>query len=117
MRLCELLVLLGCDVLWGEDLLEDMDVNACFAADLMSDVLRFSEPGALLITGLTSVQSIHTADVADLRAILFVGSKRPGAEVTSLARERGIPILSTERSMFDACAILKEAGLEGGPIR
>jgi predicted transcriptional regulator len=111
MRLSEIAGLLDCDVLLGAERLDAIDVRACFAADLMSDVLRYSHAGALLITGLTSVQSIHTADVADLTAILFVSSKAPGQATVDLARARGIPLLTTKRGMFDACGLLYGAGL------
>jgi predicted transcriptional regulator len=111
MRLSTIAGLLECDVLLGEERLDTIEVRACFAADLMSDVLRFSDPGALLITGLTSLQSIHTADVADLAAILFVSNKTPGRATIDLARTRSIPLLTTHRTMFDACGVLHRAGL------
>jgi predicted transcriptional regulator len=89
-----------------------VDVPACFAADLMSEVLAFSSPGALLVTGLANVQSVHTADLADLRGILFVNAKRPGPEVLQLAEQRDIPLLTTKLTMFAACGILYARGLE-----
>jgi predicted transcriptional regulator len=111
MRLSTIAGLLECDVLLGEERLDTIEVRACFAADLMSDVLRFSHAGTMMITGLTSVQSVHTADVADLAAVLFVGDKRPNGAVLDLAREKGIPLLTTRHNMFDACGILYAAHL------
>jgi predicted transcriptional regulator len=114
-RLQRIVDLLDCEVLLGRERLADVDIRACFAADLMSDVLRFSHSGALLITGLTSVQSIHTADVADLAAILFISGKRPGPEIVDVARTKGIPVLITRHSMFDACGMLFSAHLAPAP--
>jgi len=111
MLLRKISVLLECEVLMGHERLDDLDVGACFAADLMSDVLRFSHAGTMMITGLTSVQSVQTADVADLAAILFVGNKRPNGVTLQLAREKGIPLLTTPHNMFDACGILYAAHL------
>jgi len=111
MRLSEIAGVLDCEVVLGAERLDAIDVRDCFAGDLMSDVLRYSHPGALLITGLTSVQSIHTADVADLTAILFVSSKTPAREIVDLARARDIPLLTTSRGMFDVCGVLYRAGL------
>jgi predicted transcriptional regulator len=111
MRLSRIAELLDCDVLLGHDRLDRVEIEVCFAADLMSDVLRFSHSGALLITGLTSVQSIHTADVADLAAILFISDKRPDLSIVEVARSTGIPLLTTHHSMFDACGILHQAHL------
>jgi predicted transcriptional regulator len=111
MRLSEIAGLLDCRVVVGAERLGTIEVRACFAGDLMSDVLRYSHSGALLITGLTSVQSIHTANVADLTAIVFVSSKTPAAEIVELARAKDIPLLTTSRGMFDACGVLYGSGL------
>ncbi len=112
MKLAEIRRLLECDVLYGDDLLEKTEVDTCFAADLMSDVLAFSRSGALLVTGLTSLQSVHTADIADLTAILFIHDKRPGVAVVDVARHKRIPLLTTRRFMFEACGLLFDHGLK-----
>jgi predicted transcriptional regulator len=117
MRLRELIDLLGAEAVWGAELFDGRTVDTCVAADLMSDVLAFSRPGALLVTGLASVQSAHTADVADLAAILFVAGKRPAQAVLDLAREKQIPLMTTPLSMFDACGLLYRAGLTAGVRR
>jgi predicted transcriptional regulator len=111
MLLREVVDLLQAEVIWGHDLLDTLRLPACFAADLMSEVLAFSAPDALLITGLTSVQSIQTANVADLPAILFVNAKKPGQQVLDLAQERGIPLLTTRLTMFAACGLLYGRGM------
>lgn len=108
--------LLECDVICGHEGL-DAEVSSCFAADLMSDVLAFSASDTLLITGLTSVQSVHTADVAECRGIVFVSGKRPSPEALELARSRAIPLLSTRHSMFDTCGILFANGLPAAARR
>ncbi len=110
MRLHEIARLLDCNILTGDDRL-DVDVRSCFAADLMSDVLAFSHSGALLVTGLASVQSVHAADVADFKGILFVHDKRPDPSVVAMAEQRGLPLLSTGRFMFETCGVLFSHGL------
>lgn len=110
MRLGEIARLLECTVICGEDLL-NVDVCSCFAADMMSDVLRFSHSGALLVTGLASIQSVHAADVADFRGILFVHDKRPDPSVVEMARQKRLPLLSTRRFMFETCGLLFRHGL------
>ena len=113
LRLAEIRDLLDCEVVCGGHRLDEV-VTECFAADLMSDVLAFSKPHALLITGLSGIQSVHTADVAELAGIVFVHRKRPPQQVLDLARERNLPVLSTPLHMFDACAALAARGLRGG---
>jgi predicted transcriptional regulator len=81
------------------------------ASDLMSDVLAFSRSGALLLTGLVNAQTIHTAFIAELRAIIFVRGKIPDEDVIELAMDKKIPLLGTPYSMFEACGRLYEKGL------
>lgn len=113
MRLSEVCDLLACDVLCGENRL-DLEIEECFAADLMSDVLAYSKPHVLLVTGLTGIQTVHTADVAELAGIVFVHHKRPVGHVLDLAREKGIPLLSTPHPLYEACGILRARGVPGG---
>jgi hypothetical protein len=114
MHLREVMELLGCEAAWGLELLDGVLIAACFAADLMSDVLAFAEPGALLLTGLVSIQSAHAADVSDLAGIVYVAGKRPAPPVIELARKKGIPLLVTPLSMFEACGCLHAAGIRAG---
>ena len=111
MLLAEIVALLGCTELVALDEAGGREIAGCFAADLMSEVLAFSGHGPLLVTGLTNMQSLHTAEVIDARAILYVNDKRPDAQVLDLARTRGLPLLSTALSMYEACGRLHEGGL------
>ncbi len=108
----KLVKLLDGEIIWGAKLLSGTEVNGCFAADLMSDVLAFAKPGSLLLTGLTSVQSVHTADVAELKGIVFVSGKKPAEVVVELAQKKEIPLIRTRHNLFDACGILFKAGVK-----
>lgn len=113
MRLEAVRQILDCRVLVGDDQL-DREVDVGCGADLMSDVLAFIKPKALLLTGLTTVQSVRTADVAEVRAIVYVRGKPPDKEAITLARETGIVLLSTNLPMYEACGKLYACGLRGG---
>ena len=90
-----------------------VEVRRICAADLMSDVLSFAEPGSVLVTGLCNTQVVNTADMADIVAVIFVRGKHPPPEAIVLAEEEGIPLVITPHSMFEACGRLYQAGLEG----
>lgn len=83
------------------------------AADLMSDVLAFLTPDSVLLTGLVNPQVVRTAEMAGVKAVVFVRGKRPPEETIRLADEIGLPLLTTRYTMFDACGRLFHAGLEG----
>jgi predicted transcriptional regulator len=91
-----------------------MEVQIGCGSDLMSDVLAFLKPSALLLTGLTNPQSIRTAEMADVVAVCYVRGKRPNPETVTLAQEKEIPVLVTGFTMFEACGRLYTQGLAGG---
>lgn len=106
--------ILGAKVILGEEYLKREIISAC-GADLMSDVLAFTKQKTLLLTGLTNVQVIRTADISDLSAIVFVRGKMPGRDILEAAEIGKIPILVTGYTLFEACGLLYEAGLCGCP--
>ncbi len=92
MRLDEVAAALGCELLDSGDGAE-VEVEAVVASDGMSEILAFHCPHALMLTGLTNIQSVRTAVVADVHAIVYVRGKRPQERVLQLAHDSGIPVL------------------------
>jgi len=112
MTLDEVKDILETEVIVGSDL-DRIEVNTACGADLMSDVLAFSKTGALLLTGLTTTQVVRTAEMADIVAVCFVRGKRPPEETVRLARDKGLPMLTTELPMFESCGRLYNHGMKG----
>jgi len=110
MVLADIVRMLSCEVFAGEETLDRAVAYGC-ASDLMSDVLAFSRTGSLLLTGLVNVQTVQTAHIAELNAIIFVRGKKPDEGVIALARSKEIPLLGTPYSMYEACGILYRAGI------
>ncbi len=116
MKICEIKDLLGAEVLCGEDMLEH-DVSSACCSDMMSDVLAYVKEQAVLLTGLVNPQVVRTAEMMDMKCIVFVRGKKPDESMIELAKENGIPLLRTKREMFTSCGILYENGLRGGAHR
>jgi hypothetical protein len=98
----------------------DLDRECSYggAADLMSDALAFvASADCVLLTGLINEQSVRTAEMLDLHVLVFVRGKSPAPPVVKLADEKGIALLSTGYSMYEACGRLYAAGLPGFAIR
>ena len=112
MRIREIRQLLDARLLCGEALLDEEIHTAC-GSDLMSDVLAFGD-GKMLITGLVNPQVIRTAEMMDIRCIVFGRDKTPDANMIEMARERDIVLMASRKSMFDICGRLYAAGLRGG---
>jgi len=89
----------------------DISVQMGCGADLMSDVLAFTHADTLLLTGLTNPQVVRTADMAGIRAIVFVRGKLPPAETVALAREKAIPLLASKYTLFETAGRLFAVGL------
>lgn len=99
------------EALCGTEHLDD-DVEHAFASDLMSDVLTIKTDNFLLITGLCNVQSVRTAEMSDVKYILFVRGKEIPDEMVRLAEDNGMTVIRTAYSMFKTSGLLFSAGLK-----
>jgi hypothetical protein len=101
---------LDANTLTGEKHIDDIVLSA-FGSDLMSDVLAFATASPVLLTGLLNPQVIRTAEMMDIKCIVFVRGKIPDNSILQLACEYDISIMHTELSMYTACGKLYGAGL------
>jgi len=92
MKIEEIASLLDAQIICGGNNM-DCTVNYAFASDLMSDVLTIEGSGILLITGLTNLQAVRTAEMADISHIVFVRDKHATEEMVSLAVENNMVLL------------------------
>ncbi|HYA88235.1 MAG TPA: hypothetical protein VEI57_14365 [Nitrospirota bacterium] len=113
MKLRDIIKLLQAEVLVGDGFLDEIEVDRCFSADLMSDVLGRSYANGILITGITNPQAVRTADIAEIRAVCVVRGKKPDEGMVALAKQKEIPLFVTKLTMFEACGILYTNGLKG----
>lgn len=90
---------------------DETEVFAACGCDLMSDVLAYVKDQALLLTGLVNPQVVRTAEMMDMKAIVFVRGKTPGDEIISLANDAGIGIITTDYPLYIACGKLYSNGL------
>jgi len=116
MKVREVVQTLEARLLTGEELM-DLDVKSACGADLMSDVMAFVKDGAILLTGLVNPQSIRTAELMDIRVIVFVRGKVPPVDMVEEARRNSMAVMSTKYSMFLSCGRLYEAGIRQGGTR
>jgi hypothetical protein len=111
MKLSEIAAVLNARVSCGADQL-DQEVEMGYSSDLMSDVLTLDTDNLILITGLVNLQAIRTAEMADIRAIVFVRNKKATEQMIELALENGMVILESPYSLFKSSGLLFQAGLK-----
>ena len=113
MKICDLIDLLHARALTTIQNPKHEIYYAC-GADLMSDVLRFSPGKGILITGLTNIHALRTAEMAGISCVLFVRGKLPPDDVVEEAEQESIVLLQTDRPMFETCGLLYSGGVKSG---
>ncbi len=112
MTIAEVVAVLDARVLLGGDKLGQEVKTAC-GSDLMSDVLAFVKDKTILITGLTNIHVMRTAEMLDIHCIVFARGKVPGQEVLDEAEELGIVVMTTKHTTYTTCGLLYQAGIRG----
>lgn len=88
------------------------DFIHAFASDLMSDVLRFNMERTILITGLSTVQTLRTAEMSNIECIIFARGKKVTDEMISLAAENNISLITTPLTLFEVSGRLYGNGIK-----
>jgi predicted transcriptional regulator len=110
MKVEEVIKLTNARLICGEGQLAK-SVDKAFSSDLMSDILTTDTENLLIITGMSNLQLIRTAEMVEAKYILLVRNKKATQEMIDLATELRIVILETPFSMFRTSGILYQAGL------
>ena len=116
MKISTIRELLEAEVLCGAEHL-DVDVHSACGSDMMSDVLAYVKDQAVLLTGLMNTQVVRTAEMMDMRCVVFVRDKKPTPEIIELAQESGIVLLASPKRLYEACGILYSNGLVGNKVK
>ena len=110
LKLRDIVTMLEGKVICGDAFLERA-VSHGFASDLLSDVLTMDSHDVLWLTGLSNLQTIRTAEMADISQIVLVRDKVASPEMLELAKENHIVLIQTRLSMFRSVGLLYQAGL------
>ena len=116
MKLAEIAAALCCKALTPIDGAGVADIETVVASDGMSEILAFPSPGAVMLTGLTNIQSVRTAVVADVHAIVYVRGKQPTEPVLELARDKGIPRVLDQAGDVRSLRHPLRHGSQGGDV-
>jgi len=111
MKIKDIVRLIDGEIVCGEENI-DLDVNAAFSSDLMSDVLTIKADNLLLITGLVNVQTIRTAEMSDINCLLFTRNKVVTPEMKTIARDNDMVLITTPYTSFRTSGILFSNGLK-----
>ena len=91
-------------------LTDDKSPGKAFSSDLISDVLTLDEEDILLITGLSNVRLICTAEMADISVVLIARNEKATPDMIEPANENGLISAETPFSIYKASGILYANG-------
>jgi predicted transcriptional regulator len=111
MRIKEVLPLIDGKILTANQNL-NIKINSVFSSDLMSDVLAFVKEDSALLTGLVNNQVIRTAEMLDLKTIIFVRGKSPDERIIELADENNMVLITSDYTLYETSGILYQNGLK-----
>lgn len=80
----------------------DREVEGVYIGDLLSWVMGRAEQNNAWVTIMSNVNTVAVATLADLSCIILAEGVSPEDEVADLARQKGVNILSTNLSSYEA---------------
>lgn len=111
MKASQIAQIVDAQVLCGEEFIDSLELSQAFGADLMSDVLAFVNGSTLILTGMVNLHVIRTADMLDVRCVLFVRDKQITDDIIEQARAQDMILLRSPKTLYECCGRLYEAGL------
>ena len=73
MKIAEIIEKLNAEMICCEDEQLNDEVHSACGSDMMSDVLAYVKDQAVLLTGLVNTQVIRTAQMMDMKCIVYAG--------------------------------------------
>lgn len=80
----------------------DREIEGVYIGDLLSWVMGRAESGEAWITIMSNINIVAVATLSDVSCVILSEGVRLEAEVLSTAASKGINILCTELSSYDA---------------
>jgi hypothetical protein len=94
------------------DLDMSREVIHAFSSDLMSDVLTGDHYKTVLLTGLSNLQALRTAEMSDIDQVIIARNKKVSQEMIDLAKESNIVLIQSKYSLYRISGILYNEGIK-----
>jgi hypothetical protein len=103
MNLIQVADMLDAELIYGPDGWQQINIESVFASDLMSDVLMSDRDNMLLITSLSTEQSIRSAGIVGSEVVIIANNKSVTDGMVELAKDQEIALLCTTLPKFESC--------------
>ena len=114
MKVQELITLTGARDM-TPDAPKDTEVTCGYTCDLLSWVMAHGKAGMAWITVQTHMNVIAVASLMEMAAVIIPEDIEMEEATLTKAREEDITVLQSEKTAFELCALMAEAGLPGTP--
>ena len=88
---------------------ESREIKGGYAGDLLSWVMGRAESGNVWITIMSNVNVVAVATLSDASCILLAEGVSLDEEVLILAKDKGVNVLSSEKSAYDIAKLISGA--------
>jgi hypothetical protein len=110
MKLSQIVEALKLDVRAGRRGL-DAEVTGGYATDLLSCAMAGAQAGNLWVTLQGHLNVVAVASLNDLAGVIVAEGKPVSPEALAKADEEGVPILATDKGMYEVAGRLWELGV------
>jgi len=97
---------INAELIWGPAGWEKINIEKVFASDLMSDVLMSDRDEMLLVTSLSTEQSVRSASIVGSEALVIANSKTVTDGMIELAQDQGVALFATRFPKYESCVRL-----------
>ena len=91
----------------------DAEVTCGYTCDLLSWVMAHGSSGMAWVTVQTHMNVIAVASLMEMAAVIIPEGIEMEAPSLEKARDEDIHVLQTDKTAYEICAILAQAGLPG----
>ena len=102
-------IITGCDlkVICQSDL--SRQITGVYAGDLLSWVMSHANNNECWITIMSNTNVLAVASLLDLSCVIISENVKPDEEFISIAKQKEINVLSSDKSTYELCALLSKA--------
>ncbi|MGB9587769.1 MAG: serine kinase [Armatimonadota bacterium] len=93
------------------DSADDREITGGYCSDLLSDVLAHATAGDVWVTNQKHQNCIAVASLLELGAVVVAGGVDPDESTIQKAVAEGIPLFTTDATVFDVVGRLYQLGL------
>ena len=98
--------LIGCETLCMPH--PEREIDGVYIGDLLSWVMGRAEQGNVWITIMSNINTVAVATLTDASCILLAEGVQPDENALNAAIQKGVNILSTKMTAFEAAIRIKE---------